>query len=49
MRKGHTFFSQQERKQGREDTYDYTYWKQQGWMDKQWPWKEQPPADNPSR
>lgn len=40
MRKGHTFFSQQERKQGREDTYDYIYWKQQGWIDKQWPWKE---------
>lgn len=41
MRLGHSFISKNERRQGRADTYDYLQWKKQGWLDKQWPWKEQ--------
>lgn len=40
MRQGHSFISKNERRHGRSDTYDYLYWKQQGWLDKQWPWKK---------
>lgn len=40
MRLGHSKISQMERKQGRPDTYDYLSWKEQGWLDKRWPWRQ---------
>lgn len=39
MRLFHQFINRRENKAGRSDTYDHGYWKQQGWLDRKWPWK----------